>query len=390
MAWKNRVIELRQVRAAELKQNPRNFRRHPERQSKALRGVLEEVGIAGALLAYNHPERGLELIDGHLRQEQGGVWPVLVLDVTENEANILLATHDPISAMADQDAKILRDLVSILEVENTDLAAMLEEMAPAKIANTAKQDDLPEIQINPVSKLGDVWLLGNHRVYCADSTQLNPPAADCLIFDPPWDVPAALQKPQGNYESILAFTDGRRIGDVVSLFGAPTWLFTWDCVSSWYTPNRPLQRGKHCLWYGDVEKYNSDGSHYGDSGDTRTVSNTRGSYKFVPDPRGKHLSDVFSHPITKLHSESEHSHSKPVDWMRMILGNTSTGSVYDPFLGSGTTLIASEQLNRSCYGVEINPQYVDLVVRRWQNFTNRQATLEATGQTFAQVEVDRA
>lgn len=389
MAWKNRVLELRQVRAAELKQNPRNFRRHPERQSKALRGVLEEIGIAGALLAYNHPERGLELIDGHLRQEQGGVWPVLVLDVTENEANILLATHDPIGAMAEQDANILRELVSILEVENTDLAAMLEEMTPAKIANTANQDDVPEIQTNPISKHGDVWLLDSHKVYCADSTQLSPPSADCLIFDPPWDVPAALQKPQGSYKSILAFTDGRRIGDVVSLFGAPTWLFTWDCVSSWYTPNRPLQRAKHCLWYGDVEKYDPDGSHYGDSGDTRTVSNTRGSYKFVPDPRGKHLSDVFSHPITKLHSESEHSHSKPVDWMRMLLGNTSTGTIYDPFLGSGTSLIAAEQLKRSCYGVELNPQYVDLVIRRWQNFTGHQATLEATGQTFAQVEVSR-
>lgn len=125
MTWKNRIIELRQVPAEELKANPRNFRKHPAKQTKALRGVLKEVGIAGALLAYNHPERGLELIDGHLRQEQGGVWPVLVLDVNEEEAAVILATHDPLAAMADQDNVVLESLLRGLSIQFEGLEDML-------------------------------------------------------------------------------------------------------------------------------------------------------------------------------------------------------------------------------------------------------------------------
>ena len=139
--WRNRVRELRYVQAAELKANPRNFRRHPERQTKALRGVLDAVGVAGALLAYEHPERGLELIDGHLRQEIGGEWPVLILDVTEAEANVLLATHDPIAAMAEQNQEMLEELIGSLEI---DVPGLEEIFAPSRLDKAYKELEPPE------------------------------------------------------------------------------------------------------------------------------------------------------------------------------------------------------------------------------------------------------
>jgi DNA modification methylase len=127
-----------------------------------------------------------------------------------------------------------------------------------------------------------------------------------------------------------------------------------------------LQRAKYALWYGDIETYDFNGAHYGDAGDVRIVSNTRGAYTFKPDSRGKHLSDVFSFPITQLHSSGEHTHEKPIDWLRMLLGNCTPDNalVYDPFLGSGTTLIAAHRTGRRGYGCEIEPRYADVILRR--------------------------
>lgn len=144
--WRNRVRELRIVDVSELAPNPRNFRRHPQAQSNALQALLEQVGIAGALLAYEHPERGLELIDGHLRRDQGGQWPVLILDVSEEEADLLLATHDPLATMAQNDLSVLGELVASLNIQDEALAAMFKDLS-ASFVEKATQDEtkmLPE------------------------------------------------------------------------------------------------------------------------------------------------------------------------------------------------------------------------------------------------------
>ena len=222
---------------------------------------------------------------------------------------------------------------------------------------------------------GQLWQLGNHRLICGDCTDaavvtrvMGGENAQTLVFDPEWDnMPAAI----AGFDSVLAFCDGATVGDVVTRYGSPTWLFVWDCVSSWYTPNRPLRRAKMCCWYGDISSYDFDGAHYGDAGEPRTVWNTRGEYHFVPDARGKHLSDIFPAPITQLHANSEHSHSKPFDWMRMLIANCTHGDVYDPFSGSGTTMIVCENLKRCCFAVEIVPGYVAVALERWATHTGK-------------------
>src|SRR5215467_12875301 len=102
MQIRDRIKELRRVPAANLRPNPRNWRTHPAAQQDALRGLLTEVGYAGALLARELPDGSLMLIDGHLRAETtpNAVVPVLVLDVNEEEADKILLTHDPLAAMA--------------------------------------------------------------------------------------------------------------------------------------------------------------------------------------------------------------------------------------------------------------------------------------------------
>ena len=112
MQIRNRIKELRQVRASELLPNPRNWRRHPASQTNALRGVLAEIGYADALIAYETPD-GLMLIDGHLRAETtpDTEVPVLVTDLSEQEADKLLVTLDPLAAMATTNEE---QLVSLL------------------------------------------------------------------------------------------------------------------------------------------------------------------------------------------------------------------------------------------------------------------------------------
>src|SRR5687767_7982517 len=105
MKLRDRIVDFRRVKAADILPNPKNWRKHPKAQQDAIRGVLSEVGIADALIV-RKTKAGLQLIDGHLRRdtEPDVLWPCLVLDVNEAEADKLLATVDPLAAMAEADA----------------------------------------------------------------------------------------------------------------------------------------------------------------------------------------------------------------------------------------------------------------------------------------------
>jgi hypothetical protein len=130
MQIRDRIRELRRVRAGDLRPNPNNWRTHPDRQRDALRGVLAEIGYADALLARELPDGSLELIDGHLRAETTPDMevPVLVLDLDANEAAKLLAVHDPLAHMADADEEALQELLTRVETENDAVQSLLDEM----------------------------------------------------------------------------------------------------------------------------------------------------------------------------------------------------------------------------------------------------------------------
>ena len=130
MNIRDRIKELRRVPATDLLPNPKNWRTHPENQTNALRGLLAEVGFADAVLARETPD-GLQLIDGHLRAETtgDGIIPVLVLDVSEAEADKILASHDPLAAMAGADTGKLEDLLAHLETQNKAFQELVDSLA---------------------------------------------------------------------------------------------------------------------------------------------------------------------------------------------------------------------------------------------------------------------
>ena len=130
--YRNRIKALEYVNSADLAAHPGNWREHPAAQAEALKGVLAEVGIAGALLAYRSERQGgaLVVIDGHLRKDAAPQkWPVLILDVDDAEADYLLVVHDPLAAMATADAGALDALLSSVQSGEAGVTAMLAELA---------------------------------------------------------------------------------------------------------------------------------------------------------------------------------------------------------------------------------------------------------------------
>jgi ParB-like chromosome segregation protein Spo0J len=131
MQIRDRIKELRRVRASDLRPNPRNWRSHPAAQQDALRGLLAEVGYADALLVRELDDGTLMLVDGHLRAETTpeAVVPVLVLDVDEDEANKILLTLDPLAGMATTSHEQLQLLMTEVETESAAVRTLMDEIA---------------------------------------------------------------------------------------------------------------------------------------------------------------------------------------------------------------------------------------------------------------------
>ena len=147
---RNRIKELRQVKASDLIPNPRNWRMHPNGQVNALSGILAEIGYADALIAYETPD-GLMLIDGHLRAEATPDMevPVLITDLNEDEANKLLMTLDPLASMAETNIELFDELRQITTIDNAELREMLDAIAGGNLKTLQALEEPTE---NPYTK----------------------------------------------------------------------------------------------------------------------------------------------------------------------------------------------------------------------------------------------
>jgi len=166
MQIRDRIKELRRVPAGQLRPNPRNWRTHSPQQRDALQSILAEVGYAGALLARELPDGSLELIDGHLRAETtpDAMVPVLVLDVNEAEANLVLATHDPLANMAGTSAEALEALLNEVQTDSPAIQAMWNDMTEAA-------DILPEDESDAEAEEIDINSLFQVVIECRDDSE---------------------------------------------------------------------------------------------------------------------------------------------------------------------------------------------------------------------------
>jgi site-specific DNA-methyltransferase (adenine-specific) len=206
-------------------------------------------------------------------------------------------------------------------------------------------------------------------------------AGECVVIDPPWDLQDDLlgwiaDTMSNEYESLLFFTDSRYADRPFSLLGAPAWIFVWDTLNQWTLgPRYPVQQTKLAFWYGD--SYDRDAALWGDAPPERDHPSTRQNPL-----AGRRLTDLYRESIRWLHnpeagsgsagaerfgkrqSDGAMRHAKPLAWVRCLIGNTSFGSVIDPFMGSGTSLRASKDLGRPAVGIEIEERYCEIAAKR--------------------------
>lgn len=165
MHIRDRIKEFRRVPAATLRPNPKNWRMHPERQRDALRAILAEIGYVDALLARELPDGSLELIDGHLRAETtpDSVVPVLICELSDAEADMVLATFDPLTGLADTDQAKLDELLQQVETDNAALQSLFDEMAKrGQELERELQTGADRIELEPI------W---NVLIECEDEAQ---------------------------------------------------------------------------------------------------------------------------------------------------------------------------------------------------------------------------
>lgn len=401
MNIRDRIKELRRVPANELRPNPRNWRKHPEKQLNAIRGVLAEVGFAGAEIARELDDGTLELIDGHARAEVAGSAevPVLVLDVDETEANKILATFDPIGAMAESDAVKLDQVLRDVDTGSEAVQEMLAELATdADLYLDDKpeivEDEVPEPPSDPITKPGDLWTLGRHRLLCGDATSGGDVArlmlgqtAEMLFTDPPYgvDYSGGIQF-DGKGEAITNNRERlkndnsteiykRFLPVALSVVDGPCYLwFAGSKARDIYNAVFDSKGEVHALiiWHKTNATYAAMNAQYKQRHEPCLYFKPKGSTLRWKGATTE--ATVWSKDRDAINEF--HPTQKPVSLASKAIQNHDAQFILDCFLGSGSTLIAAEQLDRTCYGLEISPEYCDVIVERWQNLTGEKATRE--------------
>ena len=318
---RDRIVELRRVPASTLIANPRNWRKHPKAQQDALRGVLADVGYADALLARETPE-GLVLIDGHLRAEitPEAMVPVLILDVTEAEANKILLTHGERAILFATDPPYLVDYDG---------------------TNHPHKWNKPDANKDWSEEYGTKWDESKSETSGALYEGFIRTAIDIAIDQRAawycWHAGVRSGMVQEAWEKAGAFVHQQ----IIWVKNRPILTHGWymwrhePCFFGWirgFKPARQRNEFPHSVWELD------------------TVA---------------------------AGAKTDHPTSKPVRLFEIPLEqHTAEGDLcYEPFSGSGSQLIAAERLGRRCYAMEIEPRYVDVAVRRWEEFTGKKAVL---------------
>lgn len=454
MKIRNRVKELRMVPAKDLLANPKNWRDHPEEQRSAMRQLLERIGFAGANMARETPE-GLQLIDGHLRKELAdeSIVPVLIVDVTEAEADEILATFDPIASMATANSDKLRALTEsltmsagpLLDMIKSTLSDACQDLKPDVVA-----EDAPLPLAAQVTQRGDVWILGKHRLMCGDSA--NPANVDTLLAgavidlvnsDPPYNVAVEPRSNNaiatGSWNGFQPMGEDRRKAthhQKSDLARHPE--KTKPTTKKMRAKDRPLANDfvtdeafddLLAAWFGNFTRVLKPGGSFYIWGGYANLANyppalkNAGLYfsqaivwdKMHPvlgrkdfmgafeiafygwkEGAGHHfygpnnVTDLWH--LKKVNPQNMvHLTEKPVELAAVAMSYSSKPdeNVLDLFGGSGSTLIACEQQNRRGFLMELDTAYNDVIVRRWQKLTGRHAVHAETKKTWTEMAAER-
>ena len=390
--------------------SPRNARTHSDAQVAEIAGSIRAFGFTNPILI---GEEG-DIIAGHGRLAAArklglSEAPVIALHgLSETQRRQLVLADNRIAMNAGWDLDMLQLELRDLSVLGADLSVLGftdQELARALQPGTSgltDENEIPGLSDAAVTVPGDIWCLGTHRIACGDCTDeltvaalLGADKPQLMVTDPPYGV---------NYDPAwrhrVGVNKSKRTGKVRNDERAD-----WQAAWTLFPGNIAY------IWHGALHATTVADSLKGQGFAIRAqiiwakerLVIGRGDYHWQHEPcwyavrtKGHWTGDrkqttLWTIPSGGQDTETAHGTQKPVECMRRpMLNNSKAGDVvYEPFLGSGTTLIAAESINRICRAMEIDPLYVDVAVRRWQAFIGKPATLQADGRKFDAIATER-
>jgi DNA modification methylase len=426
-------FELRSTRT--LQPDPGNARLHSKKQQARVTAIIKQVGFINPIVVNSKAK----ILAGHARYMAAkslglNTVPVIVvngLTAAEEQAYVLADNRIPEGAAWDRSllANHLNNLAPLLAEEG--LSIELTGFEAAEIDGLMGDlvdpeldpaDELPQIANKPVSKVGDLWQLGEHRLFCGDSCEepavralMDRDQAAMIFADPPFNVRIKATVGRGKIKHPEFAQGSGEMSDVEFVVFLKKWMrlaaqfseegsIHFICMD-WRHLGQTLASGEGVytefknlvVW---AKTTAGMGSFYRSQHEFIFVfKNGVGPHQnnIELGRHGRNRSNVWSHAgvntfrAGRLEELSIHPTVKPVALVADAMRDCSRRGqiVFDPFMGSGTTILAAEKVGRRAYGLEIEPRYIDAAVKRWQDFTKRDAILKATGQTFDEVATAR-
>ena len=369
-----------------------NSRTHSEKQVQQVAASIKEFGFTNPILI----DEGNGIIAGHGRLQAAQMMgmdevPTITLEgLTEAQRKAYVIADNQLALNAGWDLDALKlevdrlgelDFdISLLGFDDDMLAGLMEE-EPAE--GLTDEDEVPELEDDPVTVEGDVWILGNHRLMCGDSTSIDAVdklmagnKADMVFTDPPYniDYQGVSDKrekikndkmPDSDFKDFLI----QSIMSCETMYVCCSWQYSHLFKEAM---EEMARKPKAMIIWNKVnpaqhlDKYFKQHEiifYYGDFGGQKTL-------------RG----DIWE---MKRQRNTVHPTMKPVELIDMAMADQpEKKKVYDGFGGSGSTLISCEKNHRDCYMMELDPKYCDVIIKRWQDFTGQEAVIESTGDKF--------
>jgi DNA modification methylase len=384
-----------------------NSRTHSEEQVAQIAASIREFGFTNPVLI----DEANNLIAGHgrvlaarkLNLDQVPAVVVTGLDENRRRALVIADNKLALNAEWDQEKLVVElqsmtvDMQKLVGFSQDELLALLK---PAQVDGLTDEDAVPEVPEDPVTVLGDVWLLGRHRLMCGDATSIDQleqlcagQLVDVWLTDPPYNVAY-----EGGTKEKLTIQNDNMSNDDFRLF----------LSDSYSAANAVMKAGAvFYIWHADSEGYNFRGAAFDTGWKVRqcliwkksSLVMGRQDYHWMHEPCLYGWKDGAAHlwaadrkqttilEFDKPSRNGEHPTMKPVALFEYQILNNTKGSdlVLDSFAGSGTTGIACEKHGRNARMMELDPKYCDVIIKRWQDFTGEAATHAESGKAFDEV-----
>ncbi len=394
------TMNIRMVPLHEIKPYENNIKQHPVKQLESISHSIKSFGFKQPLVL----DRNNVIVCGHARYEAAAALGIesvpceIADELSEEQISAYRILDNEIAAQGYTD--LIKLNVELGKLPDFDFKPFNIEFPKVETAieGQCDPDDVPAITVNPKTRQGDVWILGNHRLMCGDSTSItdveklmNGEIAEMAYCDPQYGANIVNtngklggDKPFGNIGNMTGKIV--KAGQYAPIIGDETTQSAKDsfnlCDSlkikniifwgaQYYAESLPPNSG-WIVWDKETDGSLGDGE--------LAYSNLKKAVR------------IFKHKWSGMIKASEHGQArvhptqKPIalaEWCFENYGNPNV--VLDLFGGSGSTLIACEKTNRKCIMMEISPAYCDIIVNRWQKFTGKDAILEYNGMSFNEV-----